>query len=283
MEKQLQTITHTLPLGSVEAYTGLVNRIPILSAEEEQTLAKKFREQGDLAAARQLVMAHLRFVVHIARGYAGYGLPQADLIQEGSIGLMKAVKRFDPKWGVRLASFAIHWIKAEIHEFVIRNWRIVKVATTKAQRKLFFNLRKMAKNFGFLTNDEVDHVAETLKVSPKEVRTMEQRLSSVDTSFYASEEEEEWSSPANTLADDRYDPARLLENHSDTNNKESAVKTALASLDERARDIVSKRWLAEKKATLHDLAAKYSISAERVRQLENQAMSKLKVALSCHV
>ena len=270
-----------LPLGSLESYIHWVNQIPILSAEEEKELAKRFYKHGDLDAARQLVMAHLRFVVRVAKSYAGYGLPQADLIQEGNIGLMKAVKRFNPEIGVRLVSFAVHWIKAKIHEFVLRNWRIVKIATTKAQRKLFFNLRKMSKRLGWFTNEEIRSVAEDLKVSTKEVRTMEARLNQMDDSFDTSAyDDDDWNAPANYLEDNRFDPARTLEDQNFAENRKQSLKTAFAVLDKRGRDILQQRWLAEKKATLHELAAKYNISAERIRQLETQAMQKLKKAIA---
>lgn len=279
MGKQLQTVDLALPIGSLESYIHWVNRIPMLNAEEEQQLARRFREQGDLEAARQLVLSNLRFVVRVAKGYMGYGLPQADLIQEGNIGLMKAVKRFDPSVGVRLISFAVHWIKAEIHEFVLRNWRIVKIATTKAQRKLFFNLRKASKRFTWFTDKEVKNVANDLNVSPREVRTMEARLNSVDESFDGpvySDDDFSYSAPANYLEDNRTDPARMLEEQNFSENREENLKSALATLDERGRDILNQRWLADKKATLHELAAKYNVSAERIRQLEKQAMNKLK-------
>jgi RNA polymerase sigma-32 factor len=270
-----------LPLGSLDTYVHWVNQIPVLTAEEEQELAHRFHEHGDLEAARKLVMSQLRFVVRIARGYAGYGLPQADLIQEGNIGLMKAVKRFDPGVGVRLISFAVHWIKAEIHEFVLRNWRIVKIATTKAQRKLFFNLRKMSKRLGWFTNEEVQSVAQDLNVSPKEVRTMETRLNQMDEAFDSSAyDDDDWSAPANYLEDNSFDPAQTLEDQSSIQSREQSLKTALEILDERSRDILNQRWLAEKKSTLHELAAKYDVSAERIRQLEKQSMAKLKKAIA---
>lgn len=268
-----------LPLGNLDAYIYRVNQIPLLSAEEEKELAYRFYNHGDIEAARRLVMSHLRFVVRIARGYAGYGLSQADLIQEGNIGLMKAVKRFNPNIGVRLVSFAIYWIKAEIHEFVLRNWRIVKVATTKAQRKLFFNLRKMSKHLGWFSNEEVQEVANNLKVSPEEVRTMEVRLNQADDSFdvsASSEDDNNWNVPVNYLEDKRANPARILEEQNFAQNAEQNLKDAFMTLDERSRDILNMRWLAEKKATLNELAAKYNISAERVRQLEKQAINKLK-------
>ncbi len=271
-----------LPLGSLDTYVHWVNQIPVLSAEEEQELARRFHEHGDLEAARKLVMSHLRFVVRIAAGYMGYGLPQADLIQERNIGLMKAVKRFNPAMGVRLVSFAVHWIKAEIHEFVLRNWRIVKIATTKAQRKLFFNLRKMSKRLGWFTNDEVLSVAHDLNVSPKEVRVMEARLNQMDEAFdpacYA--EDEQWQAPANYLEDHSFDPAQNLEEQNTSLDMEQNLNKALGILDERSRDILNQRWLAENKATLHELAAKYNVSAERIRQLEKQAMEKLKRVIS---
>lgn len=282
MNRQLQrekTRNLALPLGNLDAYIYRVNQIPILSAEEERELAYRFYDHEDIEAARRLVMSHLRFVVRVARGYAGYGLSQADLIQEGNIGLMKAVKRFNPAIGVRLVSFAVYWIKAEIHEFVLRNWRIVKVATTKAQRKLFFNLRKMSKRLGWFSNDEVQVAANNLNVSPEEVRTMEARLSQTDDSFDMSahdEDDNNWNAPVNYLEDKRANPAQILEEQNSAQSAEQGLKEALLTLDERSRDILKRRWLAEKKATLHELAAKYNISAERVRQLEKQAMSKLK-------
>ncbi|MCK4608246.1 MAG: RNA polymerase sigma factor RpoH [Gammaproteobacteria bacterium] len=267
-----------LPGGSLDSYINWVNQISMLSVEEEQGLARRFRDHGDIEAARQLVMSHLRFVVRIARGYSGYGLVLADLIQEGTIGLMKAVKRFDPEMGVRLVSFAVHWIKSEIHEFVLKNWRIVKVATTKAQRKLFFNLRKMSKRLGWFTNEEVQSVARDLNVSTKEVLTMEARLNQYDEAFDAPDDNEDsaWQAPANYLEDHSFDPARALELQSSTENQEQNLKKAFVALDARSQDILQQRWLADKKATLHDLAAKYNVSAERIRQLEKQAMGKIK-------
>ncbi len=282
MNRQLQreqTRDLALPLGNLDAYIYRVNQIPLLSAEEEKELAYRFYDHGDIEAARRLVMSHLRFVVRIAKGYAGYGLSQADLIQEGNIGLMKAVKRFNPTVGVRLVSFAVYWIKAEIHEFVLRNWRIVKVATTKAQRKLFFNLRKMSKRLSWFSNDEVRTVANNLNVSPEEVRTMEARLSQTDNSFDTSAYDEDNNSlnaPVNYMEDKRANPAQILEEQSSIYSAEQGLKEALLTLDERSRDILERRWLAEKKATLHELAAKYNVSAERIRQLEKQAMNKLK-------
>jgi RNA polymerase sigma-32 factor len=273
-----------LPLGSLESYIQRVNQIPLLSVEEEQGLAQRFRTEGDLEAAQKLVLSHLRFVVRVARNYMGYGLAQADLIQEGNIGLMKAVKRFDPEIGVRLVSFAVHWIKAEIHEFVLRNWRIVKVATTKAQRKLFFNLRKATKQLAWFSEQEVQQVAANLNVSPKEVRTMEHRLASPDKSFEGSssseDEGEDWSAPVNYLVDSSSDPIKQLEEQDSTFNQDKDLQAAFVQLDARSQDIIKQRWLAEDKATLHELAAKYKISAERVRQLESQAMTKLKKLMS---
>jgi RNA polymerase sigma-32 factor len=280
--KNLQTWSMALPIGSLDAYITQVNRVPLLSAEEEHDLASRFYYQQDLTAARQLVMTHLRFVARIARGYAGYGLAQEDLIQEGNIGLMKAVKRFNPDLGVRLVSFAVHWIKAEIHEFILKNWRIVKVATTKAQRKLFFNLRKAAKSLSWFTEEEVHAVAEDLKVSPSDVRLMETRMRGQDESFDAyfdDGDDEKTFSPAQYLEDHRYNPARLLESKDWSDQRENQLHYVLETLDERSRDILQQRWLIEDKATLQELAEKYSVSAERIRQIEKQAMDKVKVAL----
>ena len=266
-------------VDSVDSYIHAVNRVPMLSAEEEQELAQRLRLRNDLEAAQRLIVAHLRFVVHVARGYIGYGLPLADLIQEGNVGLMKAVKRFDPAHGVRLVSFAVHWIRAEIHEFILRNWRIVKVATTKAQRKLFFNLRSQKKRLAWLSNDEVHAVAESLGVEPREVREMESRLSGQDMAFDPAADADDdtaYQSPAHYLEDHRYDPARQLEDADWSDSSSANLHEALEGLDERSRDILYQRWLAEEKATLHDLAAKYNVSAERIRQLEKNAMNKLK-------
>ncbi|OGO97101.1 MAG: RNA polymerase factor sigma-32 [Coxiella sp. RIFCSPHIGHO2_12_FULL_44_14] len=276
-----------LSIGSLGAYIHWTNQFPMLSAEEEQKLAYQLKQSNDLEAARKLILSHLRFVVRIARGYSGYGLPQADLIQEGNVGLMKAVKRFDPKIGVRLVSFAVHWIRAEIHEFVLRNWRIVKVATTKAQRKLFFNLRKHAKKRGWFTDEEVKAVAEELNVSHKDVRQMEARLNSYDEAFDAEEEEGgtgssgnlSWAAPANYLEDKRYNPATQLEAHDWSQDQAQRLYHALETLDQRSRDILEKRWLNEKKLTLHELASEYQLSAERIRQLEKNAMQKMRNAM----
>jgi len=268
-----------LPVGSLEAYVLSVNEIPMLSAEEERALAERYQRDNDLDAARQLVMSHLRFVVRVARGYNGYGLALSDLIQEGNIGLMKAVKRFDPSVGVRLVSFAVHWIRAEIHEFILRNWRIVKIATTKAQRKLFFNLRSAKKRLGWMNMDEVDAVAKDLGVSSKDVLEMEQRLSSNDVSFDGAvndDEDENIYAPAAYLEDLRATPEEQLEVEQLDDQHQEALQNAIASLDDRSRDIIAKRWLTEDKATLHELAAEYHVSAERIRQIENNAMNKLR-------
>ena len=272
------------PLSSLEAYIQTVNNIPMLSAEEEQSLAQRLRQRQDLDAARQLVLSHLRFVVHIARGYTGYGLPLGDLIQEGNVGLMKAVKRFDPEQQVRLVSFAVHWIKAEIHEYVLRNWRIVKVATTKAQRKLFFNLRSAKKRLGWLNQQEVEAIAKDLGVSPATVLEMESRLSGQDVSFDPAPEadqanERDYTSPAAYLQDSSADPAQALEQDDWEENASNRLSAALEQLDERSRDILQRRWLAEKKPTLHDLAAEYGVSAERIRQIESNAIKKLKASM----
>ena len=279
MTTSLQPVYALVPGANLEAYVHAVNSIALLTHEQERELGESLYYQQDLEAARQMVLAHLRFVVHIARSYSGYGLPQADLIQEGNVGLMKAVKRFNPEMGVRLVSFAVHWIKAEIHEFILRNWRIVKVATTKAQRKLFFNLRGQKKRLAWLNNDEVHAVAASLGVEPREVREMESRLSGHDMAFDPAADEDDESafkSPAHYLEDHRYDPAVQLEACDWSDNASSNLHEALAALDERSRDILQQRWLNEDKATLHELAAKYSVSAERIRQLEKNAMNKLK-------
>lgn len=273
-----------IPVGSIESYCQAVARIPVLSAEAERRLAYRLRDDNDIEAARQLVMSQLRFVVHIARGYNGYGLPQADLIQEGNIGLMKAVKRFDPDLGVRLISFAVHWIRAEIHEFILRNWRIVKVATTKAQRKLFFNLRSSKKRLGWFNSDEIDAVAKDLGVSAETVLEMEQRMSAHDTAFdpapEASDEDERNFAPAEYLADDHSDPALLIENANWETHSSVGLQNAIMTLDDRSRDIVQRRWLVDEgKATLQELAGDYNVSAERIRQLEKTALEKLKKAM----
>jgi RNA polymerase sigma-32 factor len=270
-----------MPTGSLDAYIQTVNRFPILSAEEERSLALRFQQHGDLEAARGLVLSHLRLVVALARGYLGYGLPHADLIQEGNIGLMKAVKRFDPDRGVRLVSFAIHWIKAEMHEYILRNWRLVKVATTKAQRKLFFNLRSMKTGLAPLSADDIQRVAAELRVKPEEVSEMETRLAGQDIAFEAEHDDEESYAPANYLAADREaEPARLLEAKESEQLQASGLDAALNSLDPRSRRIVEARWLREKDgATLHDLAAEFKVSAERIRQIEAKALDKMRKSL----
>jgi len=265
--------------GSLEAYIQSVNRFPLLSAEQELAYARRYRHDGDLEAARQLVLSHLRLVVAVARGYLGYGLPHADLIQEGNIGLMKAVKRFDPARGVRLVSFAIHWVKAEIHEYILRNWRLVKVATTKAQRKLFFNLRSMKKGFAPLSPTEVKRIASELKVKPEEVVEMETRLAGREMAFEP-DDDDEYYAPAQYLADPEAEPSRLLEAEENGRVQAEGVTRALAALDPRSRRIVEARWLKEKDtATLHDLAAEFGVSAERIRQIEVKAMQKMKQVL----
>ena len=277
------SIVLTGPLGSLEAYIERVSAIPMLGREEELALARRFHEHQDLDAARDLVLSHLRFVVHIARGYMGYGLPVGDLIQEGNVGLMKAVKRFDPGMGVRLVSFAVHWIRAEIHEFVIRNWRLVRVATTKAQRKLFFNLRRMKKNLAWLSEDETRAVAGELGVDPREVREMERRLSARDLSFDPAPDtgdDELVASPSLYLPAPDADPAAIIENDQWDGAVAGSLATALESLDERSRTVIKARWLAEDKKTLQELAADYGVSAERIRQIESAAIQKLRISMS---
>ena len=271
-----------LPTGSMEAYLNAAFRLPMLSAEREHALAVKCRENQDLEAARELILAHLRFVVRIARGYSGYGLPQNDLIQEGTIGLMKAVRRFDPGVGVRLVSFAVHWIKAEIHEYILRNWRIVKIATTKAQRKLFFNLRSAKKRLGWFSQEEVNGVAEDLGVKPETVLEMEARLSNQDIAFDSTPLDDDdipMANPAAYLADCRHEPANQLESIDHGHHERDQLHAALAELDARSQSILQRRWLQESKATLHELAAEYAVSAERIRQIEKRAMQKLKEKL----
>ena len=280
MGTELQRVDVLAPGQNLGAYIQAVNGFAVLSAEEEQKLAEDLYYRDDLEAARRLGMAHLRVVVHIAKSYAGYGLAQGDLIQEGNVGLMKAVKRFNPEKGVRLVSFAVHWIKAEIHEFILRNWRIVKVATTKAQRKLFFNLRGQKKRLAWLTNEEAQAVANDLNVDVKNVREMEGRLSAFDAAFDAATDEDDesaWQAPANYLEDSRYDPSSMLENADWAESSVNSLEAAIEQLDERSRDILQQRWLDdENKSTLHDLAAKYGVSAERIRQLEKNAMKKVR-------
>lgn len=281
---QLMPLSLSAPGVNLGAYISTVNQIPILTAEQEKELAERYYYDQDLDAAKLLVMSHLRFVVHIARSYAGYGLPQGDLIQEGNLGLMKAVKRFDPNMGVRLVSFAVHWIKAEIHEYVIRNWRIVKIATTKAQRKLFFNLRSLKKSSKKLTLEEAQSIANDLNVTPEQVLEMEGRLTAYDAAFEAQGDDDDDSSthvaPALNLEDSRYDPARLVEDEDYEEQSSSALHEAMNQLDDRSRNILQRRWLDDDKSTLHELAAEYNVSAERIRQLEKNAMEKIKVAMS---
>lgn len=279
---QLVPVALSVPGVNLGSYITTVNSIPVLSAEDERALAERYFEHEDVDAARQMVLAHLRFVVHIAKSYSGYGLPQADLIQEGNVGLMKAVKRFDPTMGVRLVSFAVHWIKAEIHEYVIKNWRIVKVATTKAQRKLFFNLRSKKKGTGRLSIAEAERIAGDLNVTPDQVLEMEGRLYSYDASFDAAPDEDEervGTAPAYYLEDNRYDPAVQLEEADWEADSTERLMAAMDKLDARSKNILARRWLVEDKATLHELAAEYGVSAERIRQLEKNAMEKIKGSL----
>ena len=280
MDKETQMML--VPQGSIEGYIRAANEYPMLTAEEEKELAERLYYHEDLDAAKKLILSHLRFVIHVARGYSGYGLPQADLIQEGNIGLMKAVKRFNPEVGVRLVSFAVHWIKAEIHEYVLRNWRIVKVATTKAQRKLFFNLRKTKQRLGWFNENEVDIVANELGVSKEDVIEMESRMSGADVGFDlpTDDAETETYSPALYLEDKSSNFAAELENENFESQATEQLSTALQSLDARSQDIIKARWLDDNKATLHDLAAKYNVSAERIRQLETNALKKLKSAVN---
>ena len=282
MSKALTAVSMSVPQGNIESYITAIHSVPVLSAEDERALATRYQEEGDLNAVRELILSHLRFVAHIARSYSGYGLPQADLIQEGNVGLMKAVKRFDPSVGVRLISFAVHWIKAEIHEFVLKNWRIVKVATTKAQRKLFFNLRGAKKSLNWLSNDEVKAVAEDLGVSEVEVRRMESRLNSRDTAFDLPNDADEETSfaPAAYLESPEQDPAETLEQQNWDDFHQKRLFNAMQSLDQRSQEILAARWLSDEKATLQELAEKYQVSAERIRQLEKNAMNKLKNAMS---
>jgi len=282
----MQPISYAMALpvpaasGSIEAYIQAANRFPILSAEEEDRYARRYRDNNDLEAARALVLSHLRLVVAIARGYLGYGLAHADLIQEGNVGLMKAVKRFDPERGVRLVSFAIHWIKAEMHEYILRNWRLVKVATTKAQRKLFFNLRSMKSGLAPLTSDEIERVASTLKVKPAEVVEMETRLSGRDLAFDSDDDDESYA-PAQFLADQDAEPSRLLEAEENEQVRAAGLAHALEGLDARSRRIIEARWLREKDtATLHELADEFGVSAERIRQIEVKALEKMRKTIA---
>jgi RNA polymerase sigma-32 factor len=285
MNKNLQPLDIRLPVGSLEAYLHYVNQIPMLTEKEEYDLATQLQKDGELAAAKRLILAHLRYVARVAKGYMGYGLPLADLIQEGNVGLMKAVRRFNPNMGARLVTFAMHWIKAEIHEYILHNWRIVKVATTKAQRKLFFNLRSLKKRLGWMTQEEVNDVAHDLGVKPETVREMEMRLATSDPSFdgHSEADDEQSFAPAGFLEDHRHNPANLLENANWSEQSNGTLYQALEKLDERAQDIIRTRWLNdENKLTLQDLADKYQISAERVRQLEKNAMQKLRAAFEDH-
>jgi RNA polymerase sigma-32 factor len=268
-----------MPIGSLDAYRHAVNSIPMLSADEEKELAARYQRDEDLDAAWQLVLSHLRFVARVARGYSGYGLPEADLIQEGNMGLMKAVKRFDPTIGVRLVSFAVHWIRAEMHEYILRNWRIVKVATTKPQRKLFFNLRRAKKRLGWMNQEEVAAVAEDLGVSAETVLEMEQRLSAHDAAFDGQTDDEERPSPAAYLEDMRFEPAQTVEAQDWDSHNNARLAQALEGLDERSRTIVQERWLNDDKTTLQTLGDRYEVSAERIRQLEKNAFKKLRSAL----
>jgi len=283
MSTNLQVLDKLVPGANLESYIQAAAKIPVLSVEEERKLSERLHYEGDVDAARELILSHLRFVIHIARSYAGYGLNQADLIQEGNVGLMKAVKRFNPEYGVRLVSFAVHWIKAEIHEFILRNWRIVKVATTKAQRKLFFNLRSQKKRLAWLSHDEVTAVAADLGVETKVVREMEGRLSSHDTAFDGPQDDDDdnaYQAPAYFLEDPRSNPATLLEQSDWTSDSNGRLMEALGELDERSQDILRERWLSEGKSTLHELADRYGVSAERIRQLEKNAMKKIRVQMT---
>lgn len=280
MSQQVQLAAMNLPVGSLDSYIHQVNQIPMLTLEEEVSCAERFHSEGDTEAARRLVLAHLRYVVRVARGYLGYGLPLNDLIQEGNVGLMKAVKRFDPKMGVRLVSFAVHWIKAEIHEFVLRNWRIVKVATTKAQRKLFFNLRHMKNQLGWCSKEEVAAVADDLGVSEETVLMMDQRLHANDASYdapFMDDQDDAYKAPEGYLFNEKDDPAYVLEQEDSGEQGREQLFAALERLDARSQDILQHRWLAEEKLTLHDLADKYNVSAERIRQLEKNAMKKIRM------
>src|SRR5690554_5817475 len=283
MTKAIAAVNALSPGANLESYVATISAIPVLTPVEERELSDRLYYEQDLEAARILVMSHLRFVVHIARSYSGYGLNQADLIQEDNVGLMKAVKRFNPEVGVRLVSFAVHWIKAEIHEFILRNWRIVKVATTKAQRKLFFNLRSQKKKLAWLNHDELQAVAKDLGVEPRVVREMEGRLASQDTAFDGPMDDDEdsaYQAPAYYLEDRRSDPAVQLENADWSEDSNGRLMQAMENLDERSQDILRERWLTESKSTLHELADKYGVSAERIRQLEKNAMKKIKLQMA---
>ena len=283
MGTDLQTITLSTPGKDIESYLSCVHAIPILTPEQEKELAFKLYENNDLEAARQLVLSHLRFVIHIARSYSGYGLPLADIIQEGNVGLMKAVDRFDPNKGVKVVSFAVHWIKAEIHEYILKNWRMVKIATTKAQRKLFFNLRSKKKTLDWLTKEEAEKIAKDLNVEVKDVLHMENRLTSHDTAFDApsgTDDEGDVMYPSQYLEDKSFSPEILVSEQEVAEHNSKELTTALSQLDERSKDIISRRYLCDEKETLHELAEEYKISAERIRQIENGALKKLKAAMS---
>jgi RNA polymerase sigma-32 factor len=283
MSTNLQVLDRLVPGANLESYIQAAAKIPVLTVEEERKLSERLHYEGDVDAARELILSHLRFVIHIARSYAGYGLNQADLIQEGNVGLMKAVKRFNPEYGVRLVSFAVHWIKAEIHEFILRNWRIVKVATTKAQRKLFFNLRSQKKRLAWLSHDELNAVASDLGVEPRVVREMEGRLSSHDTAFDGPQDDDDdnaYQAPAYFLEDHRGNPATQLEQADWTSDSNGRLMSALSELDERSQDILRERWLSDSKSTLHELADRYGVSAERIRQLEKNAMKKIRTQMT---
>ena len=283
MTNSLPMPVDLVPGDNLVSYMRAVNSAPILSAEREYDLATRYQEDGDLEAARELVLSHLRHVVKVARGFMGYGLPLTDLIQEGSIGLMKAVKRFDPSRDVRLVSFAVHWIRAEIYDYVLRNWRMVKVATTKAQRKLFFNLRKSRARLGWMNDDEVAQLASDLDVDAGTVREMESRLSSTDVAFDAlvdQDEDESYLAPSQHLGDSRFDPEIVVGNNERETERHEQLTLALAELDDRSKDIVTRRWLSDKKPTLHELAEEYGVSAERIRQIEKRAMEKMKSVIT---
>jgi RNA polymerase sigma-32 factor len=283
MSQTLPIAISLYPDKGLSAYFKAVNALPVLNADEERALALRYRKHNDLDAARQLVMSNLRYVARVARGFSGYGLPQADLIQEGNIGLMKAVKHYDPERKVRLMSFAVHWIRAEIYDYILRNWRIVKVATTKAQRKLFFNLRKSRERLGWMTRSEVDALATTLDVAPETVQQMESRLSSPDVPFDATDDSDDetfHAAPAGYLQDMRYNPEVLVTQSDQETSRTKQLGQALARLDDRARDIIQRRWLDEEKPTLHELAAQYGVSAERIRQIEQKALAQMKDSLA---
>ena len=277
MRKELLPLNTLSPGANLDAYVQAINGIAVLTPEQEQDLAKRLYDEGDVDAARQLVIAHLRFVAYVARSYSGYGLQEADLIQEGNVGLMKAVRRFDPAYGVRLVSFAVHWIKAEIHEFILKNWRIVKIATTKPQRKLFFNLRSAKKRLGWMNETEIADVARDLGVAPEVVRQMESRMASHDEPFELDPNDEDGYSPSQYLDDPEIDPATVVEASNFEQVQRQRLAAALKNLDGRSREIVQRRWLSEKKATLRELADQFGISAERVRQLEQNALKKLRL------